>query len=169
MTVSTASPTLMKTTLDTVYVNHGTYQPINTTMATGKEISVPSGTEPALLAVPPVKMDTSQNNARTVFQMLTSMSMVSAHVTQTGLASIVESTSESVTHDVMDALLQAMVLVTTVLTMPAIMAASVNVLLTSPDQTAHSIKQIVTTNVTDVMTRPTQTITLIPTTTVSTV
>lgn len=73
------------------------------------------------------------------------------------------------THDVMDAMVQAMVTVMAALIMQRTSVASVSVLLTSPDLTAHSTKQIVMTNVTDVMTRPILTTTLTPTTTVSTV
>lgn len=73
------------------------------------------------------------------------------------------------THDVMDAMVQAMVAVMAALIMQRTSVASASVLLTSPDLTAHSTKQIVMTNVTDVMIRPILTTTLTPTTTVSTV
>lgn len=92
MTVSTVSLTPMKTVVDTVYVKPGTDQLINTTMAPGEENSVIPGQELVLLAVPPVQVDTSQNNVRHVTSMLTSMRMVSAHVTLTGLATAARST-----------------------------------------------------------------------------
>lgn len=153
MTVRTVSLTPMKTPLDIVYVRAGITQMIKPITDSGAEISVPNGTEPALMDALHVTMDTHQINVHHVYLTHTSTKMVYVNVTQTGPPTIVVNTSENVIHAVMVALPQAMVVVTAVPYTHMTKADSAYVIMTSPERTALSTKPTVTTNVLAVMTR----------------
>ena len=172
MIVSIVYQTLMKTIRDSVSVSHGIELVIKNIRAAGVEITVPSGLDTALMDVPPVPTDTSQNNVQHVSQMHSGTKTVSVNVTQTGLATTVMSTLENVTNVVMDVLIQAMMLVTNVPSTPKTKMENVCVVQAGPEVTVLSGRAFVTTNVKAAMTRQTATLKMEmdpPTTTVSTV
>jgi len=162
----------MRTIRDSVSVRHGIELLIKNIKAAGVEITVPSGLDTALMDVPPVPTDTSQNNVQHVSQMHSGTKTVSVNVTQTGLATTVMSTLENVTNVVMDVLIQAMMLVTNVPSTPKTKMENVCVVQAGPEVTVLSGRAFVTTNVKAAMTRQTATMKMEmdpPTTTVSTV